>query len=423
MFAIFKKKKPLESPEAKLILQPSMPRANTKMIRFWHFHTDPARAGPTRVQKYLSKRTPRFLRTTVPPPPPPYSISNQWKATKPELATMTLGTVNELETFLATHYKTKSGFKYKKGELDILSLSEKHSTIVLLRNPEGHICGCVMSTDFKGLFRFQDESTQPPCIRMIQYLCIHPLLRSRGLGGWLLGWLDTFTHEAYGPSIHMGWWVSSKRFCNTLPSIAQVKFYKYVLDPKPLRTYEEEIIVEIKSESARRILDELITEPAKEWLGSTNGSYIGLASIPSNQEIHWWRYTTDDLHGCSVLVGLAPTQLMATEGQVWQVVYCSYVRARPGNVHDISMPFWEDSHTYKYIPRKAIEFALNAQGVRVAIVSDIHSQYGGGSHPSKWSSEAKNGWIPIQERSKLCIYNWMPPSFQFEDILWVAPTL
>ena len=195
-----------------------------------------------------------------------------------------------------------------------------------------------------------------------------------------------------------------------------------MLDPEPLRTYEEECIVEIKSESARRILDELITEPTKDWLAQSTGTSIGMTSIPSKQEVHWWRYTTDGLHGCSVLVGMCPTQLEAHEGQVWQVVYCSYVRARPGNVHDISMPFWEDSQTYKHIPRKAIEFALNAQGIRVALISDIHSHYGGGYHPSKWCG-AKNKWTPIQERSKLCIYNWMPPSFQFEDMLWIAPTL
>lgn len=413
-----RKKAVLQAPVEESSLQPSMRNANTKMIRFWHFHTDTARAGPTRLQKYFKKRTPTILRTTAPPPPPPYTISPQWKATSPEVATMTLKTINELEHFLHKYYKTKSGFTYKKGSIDIPLLSDSSSLVLFLRNPEGHICGSVISIQSSGLFGFYGEKKQSKP-RILQYLCIHPLLRGRGLAGWLLAWLDTITHKTYGPCVHIGWWSSpSYSICSPLPSIVQVKYYKKILSPEPLREYESCDLSQITSIAAKRILDELLSEEPKEWLKSGYGSYIGLYNIPSKQEVYWWKYTPDDLFGCSILVGLSPTYLQAPEGQVWQVVYCSFVRGRPGNEDDISMPFWDSCHTYKYVPKTAIEYALNAQGVRVALVSDIHSQYGGGLTPSNWT-----GWSKLPERSKLCIYNWMPPTFQFEDCLWIAPTL
>jgi hypothetical protein len=400
--------------------------ANYKMFRFWRFHTDTNRAGPTRIQKYLSKRTPKFLRTSVPNPPPPYTISSQWKATKPEICQLSLHTLGELETFLHTNYKTKAGFQYKKGTLDIPRLSDSNTMILLLRNPESHICGCVISIVHEGLFGFTEYAQQPKP-RIVQYLCIHPLLRGRGLAGWLLAWLDTFTHEAYGPCAHLGWWSAKSSYAwNPLPSIVQTTMYKMVLCPEPLRKYEEDTILQVNHAAAKRVLEELLTpNHVEDWIRQTYESFTGMYSIPSNQEVHWWKYTHDDLYGCSILVGLAPTQLEAPEGHIWQVVYCSYVRGRPGNPNDMFSPFWEESSTYKTIPKRAIELALNAQGVRVAIVSDIYSQYGGGSHPSNWTShkEDQARWTRISQRSKLCIYNWMPSSFGFEDSIWIAPTL
>jgi len=393
-----------------------MRNANTKMIRFWHFHTDTSRAGPTRLQKYIASRKPKLLRTTAPKPPPPYTISTQWKATKPEIATMTLHTIRDLNTFLSAYYKTKSGFKYKKDSLDIQSLSQ--SLVLLLRNPEGQICGCVISSEIHGLFGFKNETKQP-MPRIIQYICIHPLLRGRGLAGWLLAWLDTFTHEKYGACSHIGWWFAPSSYkWSPLPSIVQTKLYKKVLPDEPLRTYEAAEITEVTSESAKRVLDELLSEKVDDWLGHTSGTSIEMYNISSKQIVYWWKYTNTQLHGCSVLIGLAPTTLEAPEGQIWQVVYCGYVRSRPGNVNDISMPFWDDSPTYKYVPKLAIELALAAQGVNVVIVSNIPSQYGGGLQPSRW-----NDWTQISERSKLILYNWMPPSFDIEDCLWIAPTV
>jgi hypothetical protein len=276
----------------------------------------------------------------------------------------------------------------------------------------------------QGLFGFYGEKAQPSP-RRIQYLCIHPMLRGRGLAGWLLGWLDTISHQTYGPCVHLGWWFAPTHSCtwSPFPSIVQTKLYKKVFSLENNRIYEYSELEHISVAAAKRVIDELLSEEVGDWLGTSNGTYLGLYNIPTNQEIHWWKYTDEDLHGCSVLVGLVPTQLEAKEGQVWQVVYCSFVRSRPGNPNDICMPFWDSSHTYKYIPKTVIEMALKAQGVRVAIISDIHSHYGGGLHPSDWRLNSHSDWTPLEERSKLCIYNWMPPTFRFEDCLWIAPTL
>ena len=418
MLTLFKKKTILETPDAVLPVQPSMRNANAKMIRFWHFHTDKSRAGPTRVQKYTASRESKILRLTVPNPPPPYTISPLWKATKPEVASGTLRTAQELEQFLYTCYRTKSGFTYKKGSLSLLQELSRTSTLaLLLRNPEGHICGCVLSLEQKGLFGFYGEKTQP-VPRRIQYVCIHPMLRGRGLAGWMLGWLDTLSHQTYGPCVHMGWWFAPPpRIWSPLPSIVQTKLYKKVVSEKR-RDYEYTGLERVSTAAAKRVLDELLAEPVTDWLGPSHGSYLGLYSIPADQEVVWWKYTDEDLHGCSILVGLAPTQMEAREGPVWQIVFCSFVRSRPGNVNDISMPFWENSPTYKHGPRKVIELALEAEGVRVAIVSDIPSHYGGGAAPSNWT-----GWTRMQERSKLILYNWMPPTFAVDDCLWIGATI
>jgi len=416
---IGRKKSVIETQKLDVTIEPSMRNANTKMIRFWHFHTDKSRAGPTRLQKYLAKREPKILRTSIPSHPPPYTISSQWKAVKPEIASMTLRTANEIEQFLENCYKTKSSFKYKKGSIDILKLLSNTKTVaLLLKNPEGQLCGTVISSEQPGLFHFRDEISQPTP-RLIQYLCIHPMLRGRGLAGWLLAWLDKITHQTYGPCVHLGWWFAPPpRIWSPLPSIVQVKLYKKILPEHTVREYEKTGVEQITAKAASRVLDELLSEKVNDWLKTSYDTYLGLHNIPSNQTVHWWKYTDESLHGCSVLVGIVCTDLEAPEGTIWQVVYCGYVRSRPGNPDDISMPFWDTSHIYNKIPNMVIELILAAQGVRVALISDIPTHYGGGLAPSKWS-----GWSKIPERSKLILYNWMPPSFGFEDCLWIAPTL
>jgi len=269
----------------------------------------------------------------------------------------------------------------------------------------------------KGLFGFYGEKTQS-VPRRIRYLCIHPMLRGRGLAGWMLGWLDTISHQTYGPCVHLGWWFAPPpRTWSPLPSIVQAKLYKKVVSEKR-RDYEYTGLERVTTAAAKRVIDELLAEPVSDWLGPSHGSCIGLYNIPADQEVVWWKYTDGDLYGCSVLIGLAPTQLEAREGPVWQIVFCSFVRSRPGNVNDISMPFWENATTYKHVPHKVIDLALEAEGVRVAIVADIPSQYGGGAAPSSWP-----GWTKIQERSKLILYNWMPPAFAVDDCLWIGPTV
>lgn len=51
---------------------PSMENANSRTMRFWHFHRDKGLAGPTRWQKWSPwKKHNALLRKKMPPPPPP----------------------------------------------------------------------------------------------------------------------------------------------------------------------------------------------------------------------------------------------------------------------------------------------------------------------------------------------------------------
>jgi hypothetical protein len=136
------------------------------------------------------------------------------------------------------------------------------------------------------------------------------------------------------------------------------------------------------------------------------------------ENVVWWRVDVDVGFGCSVLVGLLQTPWRTPEGAVWQVVYCSYVRSRPGNMNDITMPFWEESEDYKDIPQKAIETAAVAAGCAVVLVSDLPSHNGSGHSTVSW-----RGWSLIKEVSDLYIYNWMPPSSSIVDFCWVGSTL
>lgn len=77
--------------------------------------------------------------------------------------------------------------------------------VLVLRNPEKQICAVVASLQNDALFGFP-EATEQPNARRADYLCVHPLLRGRGLAGWMLGWLDHLTHKKWGAVPHMAWW-------------------------------------------------------------------------------------------------------------------------------------------------------------------------------------------------------------------------
>ena len=411
----------IEAPEGEVSLESSMKNANAKMIRFWHFHSDRARAGPTRWQQWFSRRQYKPLRDTIPPPPPQYSISPQWRAEKPDICSASLRQADEIEAFLLKAYKTASGFKYHKGAVNWLHVLAKDTNCVLvLRNPEGHICGMVASFEHgQAQFAFRADNGAQPEPREVKFLCIHPMLRRRGLGGWLLGWLDTITHQQYGACVHLSWqFAPPPRVWAPFPSLTYMRYYKKVFGLRDLNNFERAAICEVAPESAKKVVVEILANDDAEWSQQMGMDfqiqYLG------TQGIRWWKYTVDDLCGCSVLVALAQTSLTTEQeqGQVWQVVFCCYVRGRPGNVHDISMPFWDTSDENCMYPKDAIECAIYAQGIRVCLVSDISSQFGLGREPWSW-----RGWQRIPEISKLYIYNWMPPGFGLDGLLWCGATV
>jgi hypothetical protein len=399
-------------------LKPQTGVANQKSVRVWHFHKGKQFAGLTRFQQWFNwKRNGRFLRDGVARPPPKYIVSPQWTASEVELAHPSPKLAEEIETFLVAHYRTKSGLYYHKGSVDWMRLLlHDKNVVILLRNPERELCGLVTSLDHKGQFGFRSQTTSKNP-RLVEFFCIHPMLRKRGIGGWLLAWLDHHVSRLHDTSWHFSWFFGAPKLLPTsMPRLTRVHYVRRIFARQSLRKYESEKAVRVDSSAALQIMSEIASNDRLDWPIDLGLSFDML--FMATQDIQWWRIDVDVGFGCSILVGLQPTRWRMQEGQVWQVVYCSYVRSRPGNVHDITMPFWEDAEHYKDIPQKGIETACVAAGCPVVLVSNIPGQFGGGQYPQNW-----RGWSAIKEVSDLYIYNWMPPSSTFDYFMWVGSTI
>jgi hypothetical protein len=403
--------------------QPNQPAAqehrvaNARRIRLWHFRTDRTRAGPSRLHALFRRRLPQIMRSDAPADPPPYIISSQWRAVRPDVAMGSPRIALEIENFLAEHYRTKSGYRYHREAVNWSAyLSNSQNIVLCLRNPEGQICGMVASTQQQSLFGFskQNASMTP---YFVEFLCIHPMLRGRGLAGWLLGWLDSVTHTRRGPCVHFGWWFAPPpRTWSPLPSVTWMRLYSKDFTGQRLRAYEKQTVVEVPAVAAQQVVTEIITAQTQ---GETQigDMKFDLYCLPTGKA-RWWRYQDEDLQGCGALVALVPTHWSNDRGQIWQVSYFSYVRCRPGNTSDISMPFWDFEEETEQYPRRAIEAVCVTAGLHTVLCSDVGSHYGHGLEPHAW-----RGWQRLPEISKLHIYNWMPSSFGMDSILWVAPTV
>ncbi len=410
----------LKSVEVDPSTTPSLKLANNRTYRFWHFHTDTSRAGPTSLQAWkFWDRTPRILRRQIPKPPPHYQISPQWKATQVERAEANIRVVKQIEEFFCKHYKTRTGFTYTPESVNWFHLLiDPQVMVLLLRNPEGDVCGCVASLPEKGQFGFTNQTTDSPSLRRLQYLCIHPLLKKRGLAGWMLAWLDHHTAKEFGPSVHYTWsFLKRHTPLRGVASLCTVHWWKRTYKSESLRSYEAEACYEISAQAAQNVILEIITNNRAErplCLGQT----FDLHYLSSVQQIRWWRYDLEETVGCSALVGLQKTHLSLNGKPVWVVVYCGYVRGRPGNPHDMSMPFWDESEENQDYPKHAIDMACVACGCTTVLVNDLPACYGGGYEPRRWK-----GWSALDEKSNFYMYNWMPPNFNIFNMLWVGSML
>lgn len=391
--------------------------ANLRRLRLWHFRTDRTRAGPSRLHAMFSRRRGRIMRPGAPAQPPPYNISTQWRAVRPDVAMASPRIAGEIEEFLSEHYRTKSGFRYFRAAVNWTQyLTNQNNITLCLRNPEGHICGLVASTQQQCVFGFTAQSG-PPTPYFVEYLCIHPMLRGRGLAGWLLAWLDSITHERHGPCVHLGWWFAPPpRTWSPLPSVTFMRLYSKTFTGQRLREYEKQTVVEVPSANAQQVITEIITAQTQNetQLGDMK---FDLYYLPTGKA-RWWRYQDEDLQGCGALVALVPTIWSNDRGQIWQVVYFSYVRCRPENTADISMPFWDFEEETEQYPKRAIEAVCVSAGLHTVICSDLGSHYGNGLEVHAW-----RGWQRLPEISKLHIYNWMPSGFGVDSVLWVGPTV
>lgn len=397
---------------------PSHRIANSRTFRFWHFHTDSSRAGPTRLLSWkLWDRKPRILRRQVPKPPPPYQISPQWKATSAERAGPSPRTAEQIEEFFCKHYKTRTGFTYTPQSISWFHLLvDPKVMVLLLRNPEGDICGCIASIPEKGQFGFSGQRSEIQDLRIMNHLCIHPLLKKRGLAGWMMAWLDHLTAKEFGPCVHMSW-SFLKRIAplRGIPSLCTLRWWKRVYRPESLRAYEAEKCYELSAAAAHKVILEIITNNRSDHPLSL-GLDFDLHYMSSVTDIRWWRCDLEETYGCAILVGLQKTHLSLNGKPVWVLVYCSYVRGRPGNHLDISMPFWDEAEDNQDYPKSAIDLACVACGCSTVLVSDLSSCYGSGREPREWK-----GWSLMDEKSNFYMYNWMPPNFSIMNMLWVGP--
>lgn len=408
----------LRTVEADPSSTPSMRLANSRTFRFWHFHTDATRAGPTRLEAWkIWDRKPRILRRHVPKPPPPYQISPQWKATGIERAGPSPKVAEELEDFFCRHYKNRSGFTYTPKSISWFHLLvDPQVVFLLLRNPEKEICGCVASIPEKGQFGFSSQRINPEDLRTMNYLCIHPFLKKRGLAGWMMGWLDHITAKEIGPCVHMSW-SFLKRIAplRGVASLCTLRWWKRTYRPESLRSYEAEKCYEISSAAAHKVILEIITNSRSDHPLSL-GLDFDLHYLSSAADIRWWRCNLEETYGCAILVGLQKTHLSLNGKPVWVLVYSGYVRGRPGNHLDISMPFWDEAEDNQDYPKTAIDLACVACGCSTVLVNDLPSSYGSGREPREWK-----GWTALEEKSNFYMYNWMPPNFSIGNMLWVGP--
>ncbi len=351
------------------------------------------------------------MRTKVPRPPPKYIISPSWIAEQPEIASASKKNIEDIQGFLSKHGTTENEFSYEGDSTNwSLFLSDPNTVFLILRNPEGQICATAASTTERGTLGFSIEGFTASH-RFLDFVCIHPQLRKRGILGWLLGWLDHHTHSRYNSSAHFAWTLQPKKSWPPppIPPIVSLTLYKKRFDKRA--SFKVKGIVAISAKSAMRVLEDILRNP-NEDIKYDLGVSFDLYWVPAVEKVSWYRYDLPEYGHAAVLVGLAKTKY-----NVVQVVYCSYIRIRPGNSEDMFGPFWDNSDTTEHYPRIAIELAAKAHGCEWLLVSDMVSHYGGGKDPSSWS-----GFTKEKYQANLYLYNWMPPKFNLSSLLWLSPT-
>jgi hypothetical protein len=405
-----RRKSILQSPEIDTSTVSQMKQANTKVTRHWYFHSNTQFAGPSQLDSLCFwDRKQRFLRTKPPSPPPKYIISPTWKLESPEILSPSTKNIDELHVFFSKHASLTQDYKYEgiPDELKSLLINSKN-IFLLIRNPEGEICGTAASIFEPAVIGFKKEGYTAE-FRYIDYICVHPQLRKRGIVGWLLGWLDHMTHIKFGPVAHFYWKFHLQKAWppSPIPSITTLRLWKKKFDKR--MSLKQKNICQVSHTAALKVLEDIVRNPNEE-IQYDLGADFDLFCIPSLNQINWYRYTIEDT-GCAILVGLCKTKYNIT-----QVLYCSFIRVRPGNSEDMFGPFWDTSSEYSDLPRTVIESAARLQGCEWLVVSNLLTQYGGGREPSQWPS-----WTPEKAGLDLYLYNWMPPTFSLGSIVWLRP--
>jgi hypothetical protein len=390
---------------------PVMKQANTKVTRHWYFHSNTSIAGPTHIQSLrFWDRTQRYLRTNVPRPPPKYIISPSWIVETPELASPSRKNIDDIHAFLGKYANIENLFTYEGDSTNWSGfLNDPNTIFLILRNPEGDICATAASTTERGVIGFSHPGFTA-AHRFIDYLCIHPHLRNRGIMGWLLGWIDHYTHTRYNSSAHFVWTLQPKKSWPPppIPPVVSLTLYKKRFEKRSSNKVRN--IVQISSKSAMRVLEDILRNPNEE-IQYDLGVSFELYWVPAVERVSWYRYDIPEHSHAAILVGLVKTKY-----NVVQVVYCSYVRIRPGNVEDLFGPFWDNEGSMGHC-KTAIELAAKSQPCDWLLISDMVSHYGGGKNPSTWS-----GFTKEKVQAHLYLYNWMPPKFNLDSLLWLSPT-
>ena len=366
--------------------------------RSWHFWKD--RPCPNLITGFFNNRS-SIIRKERSIAPPAITV-NRTILNEPVIFNKSVQAAKEICDFWRTYYKS-ADWTANINEADVYDiLGKDKTTIIGVRNPEGQLVGTVASIPLTGQFLHHREEIKQAFF-LVDYLVLHPLMRGRGVAGWLLGWLDYLTSKK-GPVIHC-WFRESYNIRGKLSKMVAVPFSRmntlhisYVsLATRPHPEHAQEITWH----SVRKVLNDI--KVSKEFS-------FDLMYIPNDTyNTTWWRVELLEYPSCALIVGIKNTGKMKSNNQcIYNVVFTCFVRLIPGNVNDIAEPFWA---TDSYIPalRSSIEAAAFTQKCDIITVSDNSTC--GDDYLEKWPQ-----WRIANRKRKLYMYNWRSPTIG--SIVW-----
>lgn len=330
----------------------------------------------------MASRNARFLRTAAPPElPTGWSMAGESGFTA-TIRQITPSDSEQVCRFLETHYGSRDWLLQKTDEwiqkylidLDVICLGLIHDTT-------GEILATIFSTPLSGsggFTRMTHSGIQMPNVRVIEGLCVSNTLRKKGIAGFMISHIDSWTHRMFGPTAHI--WSKELEFVPFVSTALSIDIYSYKFC---VATHESAAMLMPFSDFSR--LWELNCDFWSEFPAI-------IASKPQNRRGGILVFLYQDR-----LIVVANTQRVAEGRTIYEIVWCGRTRGGRLFPNNVFLDFKE---------------AMNAVCCHSALDGGIlfgtNSPIGGGID-ADWESE---GWtFGTSGAHAWYIYNYMPPSF------------